>query len=615
MFRKGLILFFGVLFIAVNFSNAQILDDSTKQVYGPETTKIYYQKDIYYTMDYGENPDTVVDGVHRYNWLTRNDNFYQDLGNIGTALYQVFYRPRRSLGVNYGVSIYDEYYKDPDEIRYYDTRSPFTEINYVQGMNNSTNLDLDFSRNVNSRWNVGFNVNRMNTDKALANVGRDRLVEHWFAAFKTSYISRNKRYHFLYHFTHHSHEVEEQGGIKPLASDRIPEDLYVYQAANVELNDAFSWERRNNHHIYHHYRIIPDSVGDFKIFHEFDRKNIKNRYSDNGLAESDSFYQQTFYENAQNTRYEIQYHLIDNKIGISGRLPGKFYYQTYARQRNYYSNLYDDWFDEYFVGGELFKTTRIGKDNYIVGGEAETQLPGDYRISAYLKSQLLEFEFYRESVSPFLVQTRFKSNSFIWDNNFQRQSSDNISLASNFRFGKQYFRPFANFRNVSDFVYYDENIRPVQASENINILELGLKHEIEFWKIHFDNHFLWTITESDIYRAPEFFTNASLYFETKISRGRSVFQVGFDAFYRSAYFGNAYMPAIFGHHLQNEFELQDAIIPDVFLNLQFRKAQAFLKVPYFIQEWAVPGYFITPYFTGLERPDAVTLGFRWQFYD
>lgn len=594
---------------------AQILDDSTKQVYNRETTFYFYEEDVIEGVLNQYNPDTTINEVHRYNWQLRDNNLYQDLGNLGTPLFPVFYRPERNIGVNYGVYIYNEYFEDPDKVRYFNTRSPFTELRYVQGANNFANLIAEFSRNINPYWNTTFKVDRFSSDKNLANVGRDRLVEHWNFMFNTSYRSKNGRYLLLYHYSHFNHEVEEQGGIQPLPDDRIPEDLFLYQSANVRLDDAFTWERRNNHHIYQHFKVLRDSTADFRIWHEFDRINIKDRYTDQVLTSSDTFYSR-IYENPSSTFHQIQYTLYENKVGLGGSFGEGFSYRGYTRQRNYYSNLSNDWNAELFVGGSVNKRFRLPFDTIRIAVETEVQLAGDYRIGGKIKGRKLELEAFRIFYSPYLVQSRFKSNHFVWNNNLRRTLSDNLTASYRFRIGKQIIRPYVQIHSINDYIYFNELALPQQTTQRVNLLYTGVFTKLQWWKIHFDSQLQWSLSNGpDVIRFPEYFAKALLYFETRISQSKSTFQVGFDAFYRSGYFGNAYMPVIFQYHLQNGFDLGDAIVPDVFASFQFRKAQAFIKVPYFTQGWAVPGYFSSPYYTGVQRPDAIALGFRWQFYD
>ncbi len=614
MIKKWILI--SIYFFAFVSVEAQILDDSTKQVYNQNTTFYFYEKDVIDGELNQYNPDTTIRFVHRYNWQTRNNNLYQDLGNLGSALFPVFYRPRNNIGTNYGVNIYDEYFEDPEEVRYYNTRSPFTQINYVQGANNFAHLNVEFSRNINPYLNSTFKIDRFTSDKNLANIGRDQLVSHWNFIYNTNYRSKNGRYKILYHYSHLSHEVEEQGGIRPLRSDRIPEDLYLYQSANVWLNDAFTWERRNNHHVYQHFKFLRDSTSDFRIFHEFDRINIKDRYSDNEILSADTFYNFTFYEDLNNSLHTIQYTLYENKVGLGGSFKQDFFYRTYLRHRYFYSNLSNEWNTEIFVGGVIRKKINSPIDSLDIRVSGESQLPGDYRLGINIEGKKFNLDINRIFYSPDIMQSRFTSNHFVWNNNFNRTLSDNLRASYWFRFGEQYIKPFLSLHRINNYIYYDENARPNQTTQENAILYTGVEAKLKFWKLHFNGMAQYGKPGGpDVFRFPEFFSKAILYFESNITRGKSTIQFGIEAFYRSAYFGNAYMPVSFQYNLQNEFLLDQAIVPDIFASFQFRQAQAFVKVPYFTQGWAVPGYFASPFYTGVQRPDVISLGFRWQFYD
>ncbi|QNL20842.1 hypothetical protein HZR84_02410 [Hyphobacterium sp. CCMP332] len=614
MIKKCYIISFTVLFSLV--SEAQILDDSTKQVYNQNTTFYFHEKDVIDGELNQYNPDTSINFVHRYNWQTINNNLYQDLGNLGSALFPVFYKARTNIGTNYGINIYDEYFESPDEVRYFNTRSPFTELKYVQGANNFSNLKAEFSRNIGPYFNSTFKVDRFTSDKSLANVGRDRLVEHWSFIYNTNYRSKNGRYKVLYHYSHLSHEVEEQGGIRPLLSDRIPEDLYLYQSANVWLNDAFTWERRNNHHLYQHFKILRDSTSDFRLFHEFDRVNIKDRFTDNSLANTDTFYNFTYYQSIDNTLFTTQYSLYENKMGLGGSFKQGFFYRGYMRHRYFYSNFSNEWNTELFVGGVLRKKINSAIDSLDIRISGESQLPGDYRIGLNISGKKFNVVLSRIYYSPDIVQNRFNSNHFIWNNDFNRTLSDNLNASYRFRIGQQTFKPFVNFHRINNYIYYDQFAQARQTTKENAIVYAGIETSLKFWKLNFSGLVQYGKSGGpDVFRFPELFSKAILYFESRITRGKSSIQFGIEAFYRSAYYGNAYMPANFQFHLQDEFRLDQTIVPDVFASFQFRQAQAFVKVPYFIQGWAVPGYFSSPYYTGVQRPDAVSLGFRWQFYD
>ena len=91
-------------FFAFQISQAQILDDSTKQVYGPKSVSYILEKDVQknYTTEY--HPDTTLNLFFKSDILVKDNWLHQDLGNIGTASKPILFRentdPATKLGYN-----------------------------------------------------------------------------------------------------------------------------------------------------------------------------------------------------------------------------------------------------------------------------------------------------------------------------------------------------------------------------------------------------------------------------------------------------------------------------------------------------------------------------------
>ncbi|MEQ8881438.1 MAG: hypothetical protein RLQ12_17475, partial [Cyclobacteriaceae bacterium] len=80
-----------ILLLAISWSaHSQIVDDSTELVYGPETTLIIKEIDIKNNFPVERHPDTLMYDTERFTWTDRLRDYYQDLGNSGTAMYPIF---------------------------------------------------------------------------------------------------------------------------------------------------------------------------------------------------------------------------------------------------------------------------------------------------------------------------------------------------------------------------------------------------------------------------------------------------------------------------------------------------------------------------------------------
>ena len=109
---------------------SKIINDSTKQVYGPTTSKYFYEEDFFLNRKVLYTIDTSKWNFHRFNYVQRYNNFYQDLGNIGTAIRPVFNQVTDHIGTSSGFNAYDLYW-DSEAPKYFNTRSPYSNMKVI----------------------------------------------------------------------------------------------------------------------------------------------------------------------------------------------------------------------------------------------------------------------------------------------------------------------------------------------------------------------------------------------------------------------------------------------------------------------------------------------------
>jgi hypothetical protein len=84
---------FSLIFIFISLvamSQSNIVDDSTKQVYGPYTTFYQTFEDILNNKDNLVKVDSTIGTRYRFGMVEKSNYKYQNLGNLGTALRPVF---------------------------------------------------------------------------------------------------------------------------------------------------------------------------------------------------------------------------------------------------------------------------------------------------------------------------------------------------------------------------------------------------------------------------------------------------------------------------------------------------------------------------------------------
>ena len=169
---KKILLIISIFSCGIGTVFAQVIDDSTKNVYGAATTFFTTEDNIKNNLKGYQVVDTSLAEAHNWDPVNITDYYYQNLGTVGTAMRPVFYEVPDVIGKTSGFGVYDYYVKTPDQFKYFDTKSPYTKMRAVFGGNYRAYIGIDFSRNVNENWNVGFSFRRWTVDKQIGQIGR-----------------------------------------------------------------------------------------------------------------------------------------------------------------------------------------------------------------------------------------------------------------------------------------------------------------------------------------------------------------------------------------------------------------------------------------------------------
>jgi len=359
------------------------LDDSTKVVYGPTSTKYFLEEDVFNNRKKLYTIDTVIDAVHNYNFIQRNKNLYQDLGNLGTAIRPIFYKAPEQIGTLLGYNAFSLYTFKPNQVRYFNTKSPFSNIIYVPGGGQQDLLQFELSRNIDSLWNVGINVQRITANKPLIDntaTADNSAINHWDFMVHSNYQTKNKKYSLLAYFNLSDHNSNDQGGVVQenytdtvgKVKTRTLQEMLSYTGNRPLLTVAATRDKSYNVHIYHEY------VGykAFQIYQVIDYQTRKVQFKDNSFAAglTNGFYPMD-YKNLNYRQYklydqgggnlspatkidptyyyinpqsdsiynETRYTLFEHKSGIKGFYKG-FNYRLHIRQRFYtYQNPFNSY--------------------------------------------------------------------------------------------------------------------------------------------------------------------------------------------------------------------------------------------------------------------------------
>ncbi|WP_133553675.1 putative porin [Algoriphagus boseongensis] len=592
-----------------------LLDDSTRMVYGPKTSLFFYEKDIKRNSLKLFEQDTLLTNFHNYDPVAKNSWKYQDLGNIGSAAKPVFYQAPELIGATSGFHAYDLYFVDPAKRRFFDTKSPFTEMSAFFGGGNRNMLDIYFARNINPRWNVGFDFKTERIRKTLNPNGRDdHMVEQNAYGFHTNYRSENGRYWFLGAFSRMRHLVNEIGGIIPPELDETSV-YFTYEDAKVWLRNSQASDLRQDSHFYHEYKL----GNGLQVYHVFDRKNQKMRFTAN-LNTSDSlFFNKERFNNPDTTQNRSSFSEWRNEFGIKGTVKG-FYYNAFAKLRNakmespFFPEKKEN-YNEFYLGGEL-----IGKlsDKWSIQADGEYLLADAFKIHGLFISPWLELEYTKALYRPTSMQQIYFGNHYQWENDFSNIGMDQVKGRVKLDFEKFRIRPTLSISRVNNYVYFGEDKQVAQAEGEAFMLMPGIEGSFQVGKkFKWDFEVIYTEvtgSASDKFRIPNLYANTRFYFDSPAFNEHVFVQMGVDIRYKSSFFAEAYNPSYQQFYLQNGFDVYAYPVVDVFLDFRINRTRVLLKYNHLNAGLMKnEGYFVTPDYTGYRS--FLDLGISWYLFD
>ncbi len=186
-----------------------ILDDSSKVIYSVKTTKYILKKDFSSGDTVFVSPDSSLTNLEKLYRDNTNFYTYQDLGNIGTPLYNIYTYYSTDFSLSSGFNSLDHYYLSSSIPKFYDTRSPFIDLSLFFGGRGRSVVDFVFSRNINKNWNIGLDIHRISSDKQISpskNKGDKNISSSLFKIF-TYHQSNNKKLVFYSDFVAFNHNI------------------------------------------------------------------------------------------------------------------------------------------------------------------------------------------------------------------------------------------------------------------------------------------------------------------------------------------------------------------------------------------------------------------------
>lgn len=596
--------------------------------------------------------DTTTKDFQRYKVIDEPEHPTMNLGLNGLAYRDLLFEPSKTIGFDVGYHYYDRYLLHPEDVNYYQARSPFTELYYETpafGRSAEQQFHVIHSQNIKPNWNIGASFKKMGSRPFYGSPNRqaDSLaVNHLNASLWTWYTSKNKRYMLLANATFNNLKSRDNGAIYNDSIFTKPTNIQPeYQAAR--LNSAKHNWHDNSVYIKQFYNIgkqknvnvvdtnstiLPTQRVSYKLLY-----NTKKYYfTDAGGSDVNSGLLNHYYlyPDSSKTADSTQVTHLQNEFNYSFYLRGKsvsFLRNELKVNAGLQHDLYK--YQQYNFDANFQNVTVKGDADYSFSDKASLNFSlqqivqgrnaGDFLYEANSEIKLgnkigsVLLNAYSQNQSPALIFERQITNHYAWNLNFSKTRTQHLGFA--YIIPKYEFEAKAEYFLMSNYHYFtadtvNQDAYPAEFGKNINLLKLTLKKDFHFGKFTFQNFIVYQKTDfQDVLRTPELYSFQSFFVHQDFYHKVLQSEFGFDVRYYTKYAAPSYAPAIGQFYNASNLKYDNYPIVDVWVRTNWKRANLFLRYDYVNR-----GLFSKGYYTVNDYPMPYSLakfGVVWRFYD
>jgi hypothetical protein len=630
-----------------------------------------------YSLKKNTKIDTLLHAFQNFNPIFKYSISNSYLGNIGSSSVSNIYTDRKERNNFLLINPYNTYMSTFSNTKYVNTRKPFTMLTYTNGGEDDIKeetLEAFHTQNISKYFNAGLKFNLISANgqykfqKIVNNAFKmftsyERPKYKFYANFNLNKIKADENGGIMNDSLVTDSTFENTTDIPTVFEGtqqgimRDPDVLTTIKNLSlliVQELDIITTDRSDT--------LMPEKEMKFipSITHilEYDRsiRMHRDKAPNTGLEEGlyNKIYfnpeytlDSVYYRQLNNAlRFKLKkiskkrniimhldlthellkysfYTPSDNQINYAGdtsalfRFTGQKFYPDTLNRKRLLSNMAAS-FNVLYSKTDIFESN-IWASYFFSGYKA-----GSHRINAEFISFLsnaanksfIKLLLNYKNEKPDFLLNNFYSNYYIWDNDFKSVKNAEIDL--------KYVNPLrkietgVNYSLFTDYIYFDTSSLPQQYEKYLSVISLHLTKFFEFWKFRSLNKLVGQfVNNSDYLSVPEFAVHNSTYIEHefffKWTGGRLRTMLGFDIYYNTKFYANAYNPALGLFHQQNEKKLGNYPYLDVFLNIKLKRTRFFLKYEHVNSGLIYKNYFSVLHYPRNER--MFKAGISWTFYD
>lgn len=569
-----------------------------------------------------------------------NGNYYLYTTEVGHPHIELFRDYSVGLGLNYRPNVFPGFYKTPENITLYQVRKPYTLLAYHSSLKKDYQLHVTHTQNITERWNFALDYHLFSPTGTYANSSAtDHLLD-----LSTNYYSRDARYLMTAGLIMQRMNLGENGG---LTTDSIYTRRMVDEDGGIPINEQMLHSMTRDLTIYTHqsfntvrqfewYRPVRQNVIDTLV----DTTTHTTRYqvrdtivgydtihphkphvANTGVFALDVQYDRQQYRYTDSTRYHRLtsrlYWTNDAYTGTSNpfiltlgirpqadRLELRDSLNTAVTNVQYYPFAKAD-----FLFGK-HRNARIGLlgEMGISSGEYNLNATTSFSFGASDQQRTISIQANIGAASPDLIYTLQQAAG-----GPEIRNIETLHISSEFQ--GRWVKLFAAANRISNNIWLDKQFRTVQSDSSAMLFQGGLTANIKlFGHLHYDMQQLVQYSgDQDQIRVPLFASKNSLYIDFNMFHGALRSQVGADMLYHTPYKADGYNPALGVFYRQDDVEVGDYILGDIFLNFQIKRASIYIKAGHLNSLFEQRNFCIMPHYP--MRGFGLYYGLTWQFFD
>ncbi len=599
----------------------------------------------------------------------------QFLANLGSPFQSKIYLDRTDKTPFLFGKVYENWLTAPEEQLFYNTTTPYTNLRYLTTFGNETsqeeNFKFLFTVNVNKYLNIGVDYeilyargfyNHNSSRNKLANIFGNYQSPRYEAYWKLSFSNmENFENGGITNDLYITNPMQMSGGLSQYESLNIP---VTFTDGKSLYNDTHFFLNHKYHLGFERTDIVkkdslnkqkvggkvlstePDTLITFVPVSSF----IHTLYMDLGqrsyrsttanLSVFKNAYLDDRYTADTAAMLEIRntlgLALVEGfhkwaKFGLTAFVEHDF--RKYVRlvpspvilSENSYSKPYVDQFVNHYeslvwAGGELSKRsgellTFSALAKICVIGEKL----GDFELSGDLKTT---FNLWNHPVSlsadgsirnehPDYFLENYVSNHYHWGNHFRNEYK--TLVRGNLYIPALGFEAHAGVENLSNLIFFGTSAVPDQYTGNLQVLSINLKQHLGAGILNWDNDVVYQLSSNQqVLPLPDLSALSDLYLKFTLSKVLHS-HLGVDCRYNTAYYAQAYNPALGQFYNQRELKIGNYPYMNAYANFHLKRMRFFIMYSHLSRFFATPQYFSAPHYP--LNPAIVKVGLSWNFYD